>query len=265
MNTARSCAPRALVAATIAAVGMCGLAGTAAAYDVAIAAAASGNLNDPRYTDVQSKLMGTGLFNSVTIVDVINTTPTLATLQQYDALLTWSNVDYFDNVALGNVFADYVDSGGGVVVAPFANSTPSSNRFLSGRWITDGYEIIPSQQGNVSTAVSLGDILDPMHPIMQNVSDISGSTMFRPQTLNLTPHGYKIALWSDGTTAAAASTMFAHRADLGLYPPSSDVTGTWWTGDGAFLMANALVYTIPAPGTAVLFGAAGLFACRRRR
>jgi hypothetical protein len=199
--------------------------------------------------DVQAKLVGTGLFSQVDIIDVAvhaAYTPTLQELQTYDAIITWSNGTYFDAVGLGNVLADYVDAGGGVVVATFANSSTTVNRRLEGRWRTGGdYEIVRSGGGNQSGSATLGTILMPGHPIMDGVNSFNGGTSgFRPATLQLSPHGEVVAQWSDGRTLVGISSQFPTRVDLGMYPPSSDVTSTWWVSstDGARLMANALVY-----------------------
>ncbi|TVQ59473.1 MAG: PEP-CTERM sorting domain-containing protein [Phycisphaerales bacterium] len=240
----------------------------AGGFDVAIVAAAATSPTDPRFTDPRDKLMGTGLFNSVTIINANTTTPTLADLQQFHAVLTWSNFDYANPIALGNVFADYVDAGGGVVVATFANSSTGANRFLSGRWITDGYEIIPSQSGNITGTATLGNVLLPGHPIMDGVGSFNGGTSsFRPNTTALTAHGIKVAEWSDGRTLVATSSLFPNRADLGMYPVSADALASGWvtSTDGALLMANALLYTIPTPGAAALLAIGALAGARRRR
>jgi hypothetical protein len=75
--------------------------------NVAIAAAASSSSAACQFTDVRDKLLASGLFNSVELVDVVGSTPTLARLLHYDALLTWSNSQFQDAVALGDVLADY--------------------------------------------------------------------------------------------------------------------------------------------------------------
>jgi len=233
--------------------------------DVAIVAAASSSLSDPRYTDPQSKLMGTGKFNSVTIVDCVTRTPTLAELLNYDAVITWSNVNYFNNVALGDVLADYVDAGGGVVVAVYANSTTTANRYLAGRWITGGYEVIPSRSGTTTGQQFLGQILVPGHPIMEGVNTFDGGTSSaRPTTTEVTPGSTKIALWTDGKTLVAVGAN-PHRVDLGMYPPSNAVSSGFWNQntDGAILMANALIYSIPEPATVGLVGL-GMLLFRRR-
>ena len=229
------------------------LSATANAQDVALVSAASTTAATAATynADVQAKLMATGLFGSVTIIDVAThagSIPTLAQLQAFDAVMTWSNGTYFDAAGLGNVLADYVDAGGGVVVATFANSTATVNRRLEGRWRTGGdYEIVRSGSGNASGSATLGTIVMPGHPIMAGVNSFDGGTSsFRPSGTMLSPHGQLVAQWSDGRVLAAASTQFPGRADLGMYPPSADVSATWWmtSTDGARLMANALLYTI---------------------
>jgi F0F1-type ATP synthase membrane subunit c/vacuolar-type H+-ATPase subunit K len=230
-----------------------GVAGGGAAWgqSVAIVAAASANSADPRFTDPQAKILGTGLIATVDIINATTTTPTLEQLQAYDAVITWSNVDYQDEVALGNVLADYVDAGGGVVVAVFANTSVDPDRSLNGRWRTGGYEIVPAALGATTAGtVTLGTVLEPTHPTMQGVSTVFGGNLLsRPTTTTLASHGFAVALWSDGKTLVAASTQFPNRIDLGMYPPSSDVATGWWSpaSDGARLMANALLASMGGP------------------
>lgn len=219
--------------------------------NVAIVAAAASTSTDPRFTDVQAKLMGTGRFSSVAIINASTTTPSLAELQAYDAVITWSNVNYQNATALGDVLADYVDAGGGVVVAVYANSTMTTNRRLEGRWITGGYEVIPSASGNQTGRQFLGTILVPGHPIMNGVNSFDGGTSSaRPVTTSVATGSTRVAEWTDGKTLVAVGAS-PRRADLGFYPPSSDVSAGFWNSstDGAILMANALIYTIGSPSS----------------
>ncbi len=221
--------------------------------NVGIVAAAGSGAGAVQFTDVRNKLLDTGFFSSVTIWDAstTGTTPTLADLTQFDAVLVWSNTTFQNADAFGDVLADYVDGGGGVVVATFATSTATVGRSLGGRFRAGGYEIIPTQSGNTAGTASLGTILVPDHPTVAGVTQLlGGTTASRPQTTSLTAHGVKIAEWSDGKTLIAVSTQFPNRVDLGLYPPSRDAVSTSWvpSTDGARILANALLFTL-AGGT----------------
>ncbi|MBL8863746.1 MAG: hypothetical protein JNK02_17285 [Planctomycetes bacterium] len=227
--------------------------------DVLILAAAGTDTNAIAYADPRSRLVASGQFGSVDVVNAGATTPTLAQLQAYDAVLTWSNLNYQDHVGLGNVLADYVDAGGGVVTAVFANSTLTASRFLAGRWLTGGYEVIVTQGGTTTGAASLGTLHVPGHPILAGVSVFAGgSSSFRPTSTALTPGALRIADWSDGKTLVAQHGTLSKRVDLGFYPPSSAAVSTSWVGstDGGLLLANALsfVATPQSAGSPFCFG-----------
>jgi hypothetical protein len=229
--------------------------------------------------DVQAKLAGTGLFSNVVIrnIQTPTPTPTLADLQQFKAVIIFSNQSFSDGAALGNVMADYVDAGGGVVNAVFSVSTATANRFLAGDWDAS-YQIIVQNGGNTSAGGerTIGTVLVPGHPILEGVNTFSGGTSsFRPTTTTLTAHGQLIARWSDavpenGKVLIATSSTRPNRVDLGMFPASTTAVTTGWnaTTDGARLMANALLYAgglLTEPCYADCDGVGGLtandFAC----
>lgn len=251
--------------------------GSACAGDlprVAICAAAS-NTTTPemntRFTDARDKLLATGFFESVGLINPTRFgvfTPSLEMLQEYDALLVWSNDSFDDAVAMGNVLADYVDAGGGVVVAVFANTSTNAQRFLQGRWQTGDYIAIPQMGGFSEGPGNLGTVLVPDHPIMEGVTTFVtrwGTTAqgiifggYRPNEPDITPGSTKIALWNTGQTLIATAPN-PRVVELGFHPVSSDVNGNaYWDAatDGARIMANALLFTIPkgAPCPADLDG-----------
>ena len=209
---------------------------------VLLAAAFGGSCQE---TDPQAKLLATGLFSTVDTFDVAAGTPTLNELLQYDAVMCWTNTTPNDWEAWGNVMADYVDAGGGVVVTVFANSSTTSQRRLGGRWDGDpAYEVIVTQSGNASGSGSLGTVHVPGHPIMSGVRTFAtGVSGFRPSGTALHAGCELIAEWDDGRVLVAAGRN-PKRADLGFYPPSGDCSAGWWdvSTDGDFLMANALLY-----------------------
>ena len=201
--------------------------------------------------DVQAKLLGTGQFNSVSLIAANTVTPTLEELQAFDAVIVWSNTSYADDTAIGDVMADYVDSGGGVVSAVFEVAGGMGYN-MKGRWLSGEYPVIP--YGNkLSGTASLGTIHQPAHPIMTSVAAFDGgSSSWRPTTTSLNPAATLIAEWSDGKPLVAVMEIGGvARADLGLFPPSADVASGAWdpTTDGALLMANALTW-VAEGGTA---------------
>jgi len=200
----------------------------------------------PNIADVQAKILSTGTVGPVDVFDARDATPTLEFLQRYDAVMTWTNPSYNNSTAMGNVLADYVDAGGGVVSAVFANTEASPAYRLGGRWLSGGYEIIPGGFGTIfGPATTLGGGSIPGHPIMGGVASFNGNSFSsRPFVTTLNPGGLKVAQWSDGKTLVAVSTKMYNRADLGFYPVSSAINVNNWDAstDGAKLMANALRY-----------------------
>jgi hypothetical protein len=210
--------------------------------------------------DAKSKLEGTGFFPAVVakVITTAGSTPTYEYISQFDAVLLWTNSTPEDNVALGNMMADYVDAGGGFVNAMFSVGTTTASRQLGGRW-DESYQIIPTGGGNTTGAAGVGigvrDI--PDHPILANVNTFLGGTSnHRPTSTAFTSHGVRVAAWQDGKTLVAVSTTRPNRADLGFVPYSTDVSSAGWNAstDGAILMANALRYVMgqtgPTCGTA---------------
>jgi hypothetical protein len=123
---------------------------------------------------VQEKLIATGKF--VDIINTVDTLPTLGQLLRYDSVLCWTNGIGVDTVAWGNVMADYVDAGGGVVVATRANSSTAAGERLAGRWLSGNHEVIVSASGTTTGAATLGAVLEPGHPILAGVQTFLGGS-----------------------------------------------------------------------------------------
>jgi hypothetical protein len=200
--------------------------------------------------DVVAKLTATGMFsqvddlsplgcNLVPPYNGLDATPSLATLQEYAAILVYSNCSFNDPVALGDVLADYVDAGGTVVVATFSFWAVWGEIGLYGRLLTDGY--LPLTLG---TQMEWGDLFLvpdlPDDPLLAGVTSFGGGPVsFRNSGISLTPGATLVAHWSDGTPLVAYK---GNVVALNFFPPSSDSWPTLWDAetDGARLMANAL-------------------------
>ena len=222
----------------------------AQAPDVVIVASAAGTISDCRFVDVQQRLAATNFFGDVEIFDAFRGTPTLSELQAFDAVLTFSNLDYQNPDLLGDVLADYAETGGGVVVAVFSMTSSDPEVQISGRWITGGFEVIQSGQGSLNSPAAMGVVIDPAHPSVQGVSTLAATAAFRPQLGTTLVQGNVVARWDDGAILVAQGAM-PNRIDVGLYPPSSDCLSTFWdsTGDGDRLVANSLLAVTTDGGT----------------
>ena len=87
-------------------------------------------------------------------------TPSLALLSNYDCILTWANYGYYDNVAMGDVLADYVDAGyGKVILGQWC--LPTAGNFLAGR-IMDEYSPATATSYTFGGTYS-GDGVDCVH------------------------------------------------------------------------------------------------------
>jgi autotransporter-associated beta strand protein len=195
-------------------------------------------------TDVQTQIAATGLYTAAQI-DIINTTsstPSLATLDNYDSVITFSDTGYQDGNTLGTNLASYVNQGHGVVVATFAFNGGQS---LGGTWASGSYSPY-TINGFITGHQTLGAVNQPGHPVMAGVSTFDGGSSSYRDTITLTGGSSLIASWSDGLPLAAEKPGFAGKIiGLNFYPPSNAARSDFWltSTNGGRLLANALRYT----------------------
>lgn len=196
-------------------------------------------------SDVKTKMMEYGRFASVDIIDVYEgPNPTLETLQKYDAVLVFSDWEFFDSEGLGNVLADYIDAGGGVVLTTCDFNLPSATGTLLGRIKDDGY--MPFSVGSMDH----GDLLslvadDSKHPILMNVDSFNGGSASYHEDIDLNNGSIQIAHWSDGTPLIAYTEPGNGRVvGLNFFPVSADIRDDLWdvNSDGIDLIGNALMW-----------------------
>jgi hypothetical protein len=195
---------------------------------------------DPSWlADVVQKLGATGAFLSVDGIAANQKTPTVAELQQYRAVLVFSDAGFQDAAALGDNLAAYYDGGGRVVLATFANaSVPVLGKFGDPG---NGYLLI-QPLGQDQPADSLGAIAEPQSPLVKGLTTLAATSAFRSSGGAL-PGATVVASWKSGAPLIVRGTVKGrNRVDLNLYPPSSDSRNDFWTGDGAALLRNALLF-----------------------
>src|SRR3954466_3984718 len=125
--------------------------------------------------DIQSKLAATGRFSQVDIIDAHFTTPTVEQFRAYKSVLVWRESALAHASALGNNLADYVDGGGGVVIAVFANFSLVANQ-VGGRFASEDYFAIEPASETSGTELTLGTVYEPASPLMNGVTTFDGGT-----------------------------------------------------------------------------------------
>ncbi len=187
-------------------------------------------------TMIQTLLQNTGAFASVSVLNCTANTPTLAQLNTYDVVFTWDDNQYADTTTLGNNLADFVDGGGGVVLAQYDlyNQSNGVDYQLGGRW-TPNYNCIQPSLSTTSDSLTMTPLL-PGSPL------VTGVTKFTSYNVGTTylPAPGAVAVWNyqGGEPAIVSCNVNGHpRVDLNFYPYPNN-----WTGDGATIIKNALLY-----------------------
>jgi hypothetical protein len=197
--------------------------------------------------DVRSLLLATGQFSVVDVYPINIVTPALTLLMTYKAVLVYSDAPgYAKPNALGDVLADYVDAGGGVVIAVFANAGIA----FGGRFATEDYWCIEPGGTSSGKPLELGAIHVPGSPLLAGVLTFYGGSSSYYGTGQLNAAAVDVADWSNGAPLVASRVIGGHnRVDLNFYPPSNLVRSDFWAHatDGSLLMANALTYVAAAP------------------
>ncbi|MCP4583264.1 MAG: ThuA domain-containing protein, partial [candidate division Zixibacteria bacterium] len=175
---------------------------------------------DNDWSEVQSLLLANGEINSANFTDARYTTPTLANLLAFDVVIVWSNLEFADNIALGDVLADYVEAGGGVVTAEFCHLSGSFS--LAGRYMNDYSPMGTGPTGFVTTNLVVDDA---GHPIMAGVTT---GTEYFDFNAPLQGNTNMVQHWDNGYNGVVVNT------DVPRCVAMNDNFGTsyrQWTGD----------------------------------
>ncbi|MEZ4236349.1 MAG: thrombospondin type 3 repeat-containing protein [Myxococcota bacterium] len=215
-------------------------------------------------------LADTGEFVSVSWFDARQGTPTLATLEDYHAVLVYSE-DLFSNPAgLGDVLAQYVEDGHGVVVV---GGALESGTALAGDFVDRGY--LPVTVGiRAESGAFLQIYQEPGHdwlpgpihghPAIYGLNEVNGGpTSTRAVGLTVRPGSTVLARWQDGVPAVVvrepsdpalgrtvAVNLFHYGWLIDLdgdgipdYHPNG-WSGGPWTADGDRAFSSALLWSM---------------------
>ena len=178
-------------------------------------------------------LQAYGDLGAIDMYDAQTATPTLGQLLPYDVVVTWSNYNYANSTAIGNVLADYVNSGGKVVNLNASMGTHGWQ--IQGRFMTENYTAM-----NGTSAYYNGSCLgsyNPTHPIMSGINDVCDA--LRIADTYLTTGSSPIAYYSDGLLLVAAKN---NRTVVSI---NGFVGSTFqWTGQMPDLLHNAILWLV---------------------
>jgi hypothetical protein len=187
----------------------------------------SGNGNGGNTQSVADYVAQYGCFTSVTASDEVFLP--LGTLLSYNAVLYFSNVSATqDPVAIGDVLADYADTGQRLIIATFSWANQGANT-LGGRIITD--QISPLLVGGTSLYSDVTMASNDGSAFFAGVNAINGN--FHDDVV-LTTGAVERGTWSDGEPLLATK---GNVVGINLFPDAS-----WGnlTGDYAQLFGNAM-------------------------
>jgi serine/threonine protein kinase len=195
--------------------------------------------------DIKNKLEGSGLFSTVdTFFADTDPTPTSNSLKQYQTVLVSSDSYFHDPAALGDVLAEYVDQGGGVVVSVFSFNLSAGSIGISGRLVSGGY--LPFTQNDQNQGKLLTMVKDlSSHPILNGVNSFTGGISSYHDMVSLANGSTLLAHWDNGVPLVAIKQLASGRiVGLNFYPVSSDAGDDFWDAstDGARLLGNALAW-----------------------
>ena len=233
----------------VAAMALVALAGTANAETVLVWGTGNGGYGTD---DIANWLQASGRFDSVSYLDQDNGVD-LATLNAYDKVLYFSNSSSTqDPNEVGDVLADYADTGKRLVIATFAWALQGNNT-LGGRIMSDAISPFTITGSSIYNSVSIAST--DGSAFWGGVSSING---FFHDNVGIAAGATLRGSWSDGSPLLATK---GNVVAVNLFPDD-----TWGSvsGDHQQLFTNALD-EIPAPGTIGALSIFGLAALRRRR
>lgn len=233
----------------VGAIALVALAGAANAETVLVWGTGNGGYGTD---DIAGWLQASGRFDSVSYLDQDNGV-SLATLNAYDKVLYFSNSSGGqDPNAIGDVLADFADTGKRLVLATFAWAQQGGNT-LGGRIMSDGISPFTINGGSIYNYVNIGST--DGSAFWGGVSAISG---FYHDNVGVASGATLRGSWTDGSPLLATK---GNVVAVNLFPDD-----TWGSvsGDHRQLFVNALD-EVPAPGTIGALSIFGLAALRRRR
>ncbi|KAF2068908.1 hypothetical protein CYY_009769 [Polysphondylium violaceum] len=205
-------------------------------------------IDEFRIIDVKDKILANinqkNNINTTVCIDHFNLYgfKNLPDIFKYDSILFFSYCG-FRQKSIGSILASYVDQGGGVVIAAYANCG-KGNR-LEGRWLEENYSPFSDGATQRVSFLKMGKRLVPNHPILQNINNLSGGAQSSHSDARVSPDAVVISEWDNGRPLISElMTKTSPVIGLNFYPPSDEFDRSSWDAstDGYQLIFNSLHY-----------------------
>jgi len=187
----------------------------------------------------------------VASVDAVNPNVdqiSLVLCEQYDGILVFSSSAFSQPDELGDILADYVDGGGGVVIGAIAGDSDSHG--ISGRFERDDYMALKRGERSHDSRHVLGKRILPDHPILENIQSFDGGPQSWRVKSVIGNNSKLIAEWEDGVPLVAEKPIRERycSVSLNLWPPSRNISKDGWETytDGDKFLVNSLLYVANA-------------------
>lgn len=198
--------------------------------------------NDMWIVDVKNKIDSTYQFSLVDTFNIHKRVPTLSLLNEYDAVLVFTDYTVINEVSIGDTLAAYINGGGGVVTATFTGNVPITGAF-------EQYALLKNANQKSGVPASMDVILDPNHPILENVLTFNGGTSSYHNTQgDIAVGAVIVAKYDDGEPLILVKEnvgpLGVNMVFLNLFPPSVHSRDDFWdvSTDGDYLMSGALLW-----------------------
>lgn len=157
--------------------------------------------------------------------------PSLGTLMPNDLVVAQGDCDWLDEIATGDVLAQYQDNGGVVVGTQFDFQSGGGTYDLGGRWVSQYSPFNTDGDNSGFGDFTLGTVLVPNSPLLAGVSTLNG---YYQNIVTTTPGTTVLANWSSGNAGVAVKG-----GTVGINAYIGDDYGVPWSGDYARLIVNA--------------------------
>ncbi|KAJ6255068.1 lute [Anaeramoeba flamelloides] len=219
--------------------------------------------NKVHHQDVMNSISSVGNCR-ISFIDVSEIIPSFYELRRYDSIFLYSSIDPFlDPIKIGNILAEYVKDGGGLVICSYRalikNALKYKKAELQGNIFQQNF--LPISKGELRKEARgfLGDILEPNHPIVDGVKEFNGGSLSYRINCQINyegePHYLKvIAKWDDQKPLIVAKQLkpnYGKVVALNLWPVSGEIGSTksryaFWlpSTHGKLIIANSLNYVM---------------------